>query len=73
MSKMFPLPTSRRSFVCQTAGLLAAAALPPWLAKAAETQPGARAASTAPKSRLILLGTGGGPSPKTIAQLRLRS
>lgn len=60
MSKVVPLPTSRRLFMYQTAGLLGAAALPRWLAQATETAYGAEA----PKSRLILLGTAGGPTPK---------
>jgi ribonuclease BN (tRNA processing enzyme) len=50
--------------VCQTAGLLAAGALPSWAVQATPTAPGAAATATAPKSRLILLGTSGGPTPK---------
>jgi ribonuclease BN (tRNA processing enzyme) len=51
-------------FVRQTAGLLASAALPPWLAPATQTAPGPAANASPAKSRLILLGTGGGPTPK---------
>jgi len=64
MSRTSPPPTSRRLFVRQTAGLLASAALPPWLASATQMAPGPAANASPAKSRLILLGTGGGPTPK---------